>query len=204
MTEQAQGQSAPESAPSDAGEQRNGGGFTQEDVNKIAGTRAKEAKQAALNDLLQKAGAESVDQLLTAYNDYQAVQEATQTEADRERKSREKAEAKAAEAQSRYTNTLRQYAFRDALRDSGINPERIPGALRLADLDALEVDESGSVAGIEDAVAAVREASPEWFADTQEPRRTITSPQATREATPQGNSYEGGMASHIFRTLSGP
>jgi hypothetical protein len=200
MTEQAQGQPTPEAPQSN-----NGGGFTQEDVNKIAGTRAKEAKQAAINDILSKTGVESLDDVFSYVEEYRALEEATATEADKANERAEKFEAQFKQEREARLNATRTWAFRDALRDSGINGGRIPGALRLADLDNLEVDGDGNVTGIEEELEKVREASPEWWPESQEPRRTITSPQATREATPQGNTYEGGIASHIFRTLnSGP
>jgi hypothetical protein len=200
MTEQAQGQ--PTSETTETQESR--AGFTQEDVNKIAGTRAKEAKQAAINEVLQRAGVESLDDVFSYVEEYRALEEATASEADKANERYEKAEAKRKAAEERYTNTLRTFAFRDALRDSGINPERIPGALRLADLDALEVDEGGGVSGLEDAVAAVREASPEWFADAQPERPARRSPQATRQSAPSATDPETQHANFLASLLNGP
>lgn len=173
MTEAPQ-QTAPATESTEAPQESKG--FTQEDVNKIAGNRAKEARQAAINDLLEKTGAESIDDVLSAYEEYQGIQEAVTTEADRANQRAEKLEARAKTAEERYTNTLREFALRDSLRDSGINPERLKGALRLADMSSLEVDSEGNVSGLEEVVEAVRTESPEWFGE-----------QKTRVNAPQTN-----------------
>jgi hypothetical protein len=171
MTEQAQGQVTPDGT--DAQGSQDSPAFDQESVKKIAANEKREGKKAREAELLKATGYETVDDLMAAATEYRALQEATETEADKANKRAETYEARFREANARYEGTLRTYAFRDALRDSGINAERIPAALRLADLDKLEIDESGAVSGIEDAVNAVREASPEWFADTQPgPRRS--------------------------------
>lgn len=197
-------EAAPQTAPAtEAPQDTAPAGFTQEDVNKIAGNRAKEAKQTAINDLLSKAGAESVDDILAAYTERQQQAERQKTEADRAEDARKKAEAKAQQAEERYEGTLRQYAVRDALRDSGINSERLPLALKVADLSSLELDGEGNVSGVDTVVEGIREASPEWFADT-EARQPRTSPSATREARPQENTYEGHMGGFLSNILSSP
>ena len=200
MTEaqQVQGQPTPEVNVTQEAQ-----GFTQEDVNKIVGSRAKEARQAAINDLLEKTGAESIDDVLAAYTEYSEIQEAVTTEADRAEKAREKAEAKAKQAEERYTSTLREYALRDALRDSGINPGRIPQALKIADSQALEIDADGNVSGVEDVVEAVKEASPEWFGTTED-RRPVRSPDATRQHAPRNDTYEGQMGGFLSQLLNAP
>lgn len=173
--QQGQGQPTPDDGgqPSDAAPRT----FTQADLNKIAanekrdGTKA--GKQAAISELLEKTGAESIDDVLSAYTEYRGIQEAVTTEADRANKRAENLEKRAKTAEERYTTTLREYALRDALRDSGINSARLPLALRVADLESLSVDDEGAVSGIEGVVEAIKEASPEWFASdaSQAPQR---------------------------------
>jgi hypothetical protein len=51
------------------------------------------------------------------------------------------------------------------LTEAEVNPQRLNAALRLADSDALEVDDDGQVtpASLQAVIAAVKEESPEWF-----------------------------------------
>lgn len=162
--------------------------FTQKDLNKVAGQRAKEAEQRAINRILEQTGAESIDDVLSGFSEYQGIQEAVTTEADRANEKAERLEKRAKAAEERYTSTLRDYALRDALRDAGINPERLKGAMRLADASALQVDKDGNVSGIEDVVEAVREEAPEFFGTSERPR--INAPQTigTGVATPASST----------------
>lgn len=174
MTEAPQGQpEAPPAAPQGQPEVPEGY-VPQAQVSKIAAREKGEGKQAAINDLLQQTGAESIDDVLSAYTEYQGIQEAVTTEADREKARADKLETRATQAEERYTNTLREYALRDSLRDAGINPERMKSAMRLADISALEVDADGNVTGIEDVIESVRTDSPEWFG---EQRQRVNAPQ---------------------------
>lgn len=176
MTEAPQGQPAPEAPPvAPQGQPEAPEGYVpQAQVSKIAAREKGEGKQAAINDLLQQTGAESIDDVLSAYTEYQGIQEAVTTEADREKARADKLETRATQAEERYTNTLREYALRDSLRDAEINPERMKSAMRLADISALEVDADGNVTGIEDVIESVRTDSPEWFG---EQRRRVNAPQ---------------------------
>lgn len=154
--------------------------FSQADLNKIAanekrsGTKA--GREAAITELLEKTGAESLDDVLSAYTEYQGIQEAVTTEADRERTAREKAEEKSKTFQERYTSTVREYALRDALRDAGINSDRLALAVKVADLSEIQVDKDGKLlSGVDEAVQAIQEASPEWFGSQERPR--VNAPQ---------------------------
>jgi hypothetical protein len=168
--------------------------FSQADLKKIAANEKREGKTSAINELLEKTGAESVDEILSAYSEYSEIQEAVTTEADRANARAEKLEAKAKAAEERYTNTLREFALRDSLRDAGINPERLRGAMRLADLSALEVDGEGNVSGLEDVVEAVKEDSPEWFGSTERPR--INAPQTNGITTPSSSNAQTPEEAH--------
>ncbi len=179
MTEaQAQGQATPEAegtqAQPEATEQRS---FTQADLNKIAANEKREGRTSYESEILERTGAESIDDVFTAYTEYQGIQEAVTTEADRANTKAERMEARATAAEERYTNTLREYALRDSLRDAGINPERLKGAMRLAETSALQVDKDGNVSGIEDVVDAVKTEAPEFFAE--QPRPRVNAPQTT-------------------------
>jgi hypothetical protein len=168
------GQPTPEAAPettpqaSEAQERA----FTQKDVNKLAGNARKEARTAFLIEL----GVEKPDDLKAIVEAHRTMEEEMSTEADKARKTAEKAEAGRQAAEERYTNTLREFALRDALRDSGINPDRLKGAMRLADMSSLEVDKEGNVSGLDEVVEAVKEDSPEWFGSFTE-RQKVNAPQ---------------------------
>lgn len=189
---QSQGQSTPETADTQVEAKPEEQVYYQKDLNKIAANEKREGRTSAINELLEKTGAESIDDVLAAYSEYQGIQEAVTTEADRERTRAEKAEAKAKTAEERYTNTLREFALRDALRDAGINPERLKGAMRLAEMSALEVDKEGNVSGLDEVVEAVKEDSPEWFGEGQGGRTRFDAPQTTGIGTqrPSGQTPE--------------
>lgn len=59
-----------------------------------------------------------------------------------------------------------------ALLESGVKQGRVKGALKLLNLDEIDVDEDGEVTGLDSQVKSLREEWPELFADTQpEPER---------------------------------
>ena len=187
MTEaapQAQGQATPEGqqtqgeGQAEATEERT---FTQADLKKIAANEKREGKNSAISELLEKArevnpDIESIDDVLAGYSEYAGIQEAVTTEADRANERAERLEKRAKTAEERYTNTLREFALRDSLRDAGINPERLKGAMRLADTSALEVDKEGNVSGLDEVVEAVREEAPEFFGEGL-PKPRVNAPQ---------------------------
>jgi hypothetical protein len=177
--------------------------FSQADLKKIAANEKREGKTSAINELLEKTGAESVDEILSAYSEYSEIQEAVTTEADRANARAEKLEAKAKAAEERYTNTLREFALRDSLRDAGINPERLRGAMRLADLSALEVDGEGNVSGLDEVVEAVKEEAPEFFGDSQGSRPRVNAPQTTGTGVtrPNGQTPEEAHANWLVNLL---
>ncbi len=185
MTEapQGQGQAAPSEANAEGQgqEQQQSRTLTWEEhtreLQRVGKKEKGEGRTARENELLEKTGAESIDDVLSAYTEYQGIQEAVTTEADRANERAEKLEKRAKTAEERYTNTLREYALRDSLRDAGINPERLKGAMRLADMSALEVDSEGNVANIESVVEAVQQEAPEFFGTSERPR--VNAPQTT-------------------------
>ena len=186
---QAQGQATPETQQTQGEAQATPErSFTQADIKKIAANEKREGKQSAINDLLERTGAESIDDVLTAFTEYQGIQEARSTEADRANAKAEKLEARAKAAEERYTSTLRDFALRDSLRDAGINPERIKGAMRLADASALEVDADGNVSGLDEVVEAVRDEAPEFFGATERPRVNAPQTNGTGVSTPASNT----------------
>jgi hypothetical protein len=151
--------------------------FSQADLKKIAANEKREGKQSAINELLEKTGAESIDDVMAAYSEYSEIRDAVESEADRATQKAEKAEAKAKQYQERYIGTLKTFALRDGLRDAGINPERIGAAMRIADTQALEVDAEGNVSGVAEVIEAVSEEAPEFFGQGSQGSQRVSAPQ---------------------------
>lgn len=190
MTE-AQGQASPEGqATQDEGqEQAQDRTFTQADLKKIAANEKREGKSAAEKAILERAGVESLDDIFSIVEAQKLVEAEMETAADKAEKAKTKAEERATAAEERYTNTLREFALRDSFRDAGINPERLKGAMRLADTSALEVDKDGNVSGLEEVIEAVKTEAPEFF---QETRSRVNAPQTngTGISRPNGQTPE--------------
>lgn len=154
--------------------------FTQADLKKIAANEKREGKHSAINDLLSKTGAESIEALVAGYEDYTAVQQAIETEAEKAQKARQKAEDRANAYQERYTTTIRDFALRDALRDAGVASESLSFVMRGIDKSQLVVEEDGSVVGVDDAVAAAQQEAPMLFGSQDNAangRQRINAPQ---------------------------
>ena len=209
MTEaaqQGQGIPAPEGTQMQGEGQQQGQAertFTQADLKKIAANEKREGKQSAIKELLEQTGAESLDDVLSAWTEYQGIQEAVTSETDRLSTDLEKAKGQLkAEREARATDK-KTYALEGALRDTGINPERLRSAMRLADLSAIDVDKEGNVSGIESVVEAVQEEAPEWFGASAEGRSRVNAPQTagTTVDRPSGQTPEEIQANWLMGFL---
>ena len=136
----------------------------------------------------------SVEQLDEELDRLADIRRQQQSETDREREARETAEAErntAAEerdeAYARLARITQENALRDALSEAEVQPKRLRAALRVADTDLLDIDDEGNVSGLEEAVAAVKEQVPEWFAEP--------SPDNPPQ-TPQGSKGKAGSKSY--------
>ncbi|TQS30038.1 phage scaffolding protein [Microbispora sp. KK1-11] len=76
---------------------------------------------------------------------------------------REAAEAAQKAADAKY----KPISARAALLEAGVKPSRVKGALKLLDMDEIEIDADGEVTGLDSQVTGLREEWPELFADTQ-------------------------------------
>jgi len=140
----------------------------QAEVQRIAAREKREGKSAREREILETTGAESIDEVLAAYTEYQEIQQAVTSEAEAANTAKAKAEADRDSWKSMFFDEKRSNALREGLRDASINTERIGSALKLADLSEIEVDtKTGAVSGVEDVVSAIRDESPEWFGETQ-------------------------------------
>lgn len=186
----------PENPPTPTPEEKS---FSQKDVDKIAGNRAKDAaksaEKTAYERLLTELGAESLDDLKEGYKGFKIVQEETQTEADKAKAEAERIKGERDEARKATEEALKladdrliQADLKGALRDGGIQAEYLPLALRLADTSTVEITD-GEVKGVSDVVEAVKQASPVWFGAEHErlPR------------TPDGKDSKRDIASEISK-----
>lgn len=135
---------------------RQGAKWTDQDLSKKGGEAARKAR----SKLLEELGFDNVDSARAFIQAQRDAEEAMKTEAEREIEERYKGQL--SEKDSAIASLRKEYVLKDALRDAGIKGERLPLALRVADLDKLQVAEDG-IQGIEDVVGSVRDASPEWF-----------------------------------------
>lgn len=156
--------------------------FTQADLDKFAGEARSQARSITEKELLAKLGVSDVDAALSAIEAHRAHEDSQKTELQRVTDERDRAVAEAQKAQATALKTLAVARLESALRDAGVRAERIPAALRLADLDALKV-EGTEVAGVPEAVEAVKQASPEWFGSAVSP------PDASTTATNGAPDY---------------
>lgn len=147
--------------------------FTQEDLDFHAGKRAKQAAQAAINELLKKLGFERPEDLESTVTTAKQKQDAEKTELQRyedkvkalEQKATQ-AEQKAAEAEALRISDRLDSNIRDAARSvSAQFPDDVVKFIR----DAGELDELVSKEGVVDAdkvkkrVEAVKKERPLWF-----------------------------------------
>lgn len=90
---------------------------------------------------------------------------------DLKRKNETADETAVREAEERATQkTEAKYkpiSVRLALLESGVKKGRVKGALKLLNLDEIDVDEDGEVTGLDSQVKSLQEDWPELFADTQ-------------------------------------
>lgn len=80
---------------------------------------------------------------------------------------REAAEAAQKAADAKY----KPISARAALLEAGVKPSRVKGALKLLDMDEIEIDADGEVTGLDSQVTSLREEWPELFADVEAERK---------------------------------
>lgn len=85
------------------------------------------------------------------------------------------AEAQITEVETKWATRFKSTAARAALAEAGVPSEKLTRALKLIDMDALEVDDDGDVDGLDGEVDSLRESFAELFPVKQEPgaRRAV-------------------------------
>src|SRR5487761_605939 len=138
------------------------GKFTQEDLDRIAGESRKAGREVAEKELLKELGVESRDAIAATLKAAKDAEDSQKTELQKAQEEATKAREEAVAAQAEAKNSRITTALALKIRDEGINPDRAAAAMRLVDSSKLEVKD-GEVVGLDDAVKALKEASPEWF-----------------------------------------
>jgi hypothetical protein len=136
--------------------------FTQADLDRIAGEARANGRSTAETDLLKTLGVTDLDAAKALLAEAKAAEDAKLSEVERLTKERDEAKQEADRTLQTATQLLALTKLEGALRDSGINPERIPAAMKLVDTTGLKVD-GLEVAGIPEAIEAVKASTPEWF-----------------------------------------
>ena len=114
--------------------------FTQEDLDRIVGERAKHAKSSAISDLLKELGYEKPDELKAAIKRQRDAEAANQSELEKAQKAATEAQTRYADLESRLRNErIGRDVERTATRLS-LEPEL---AARLVTADMLEFDDNG-------------------------------------------------------------
>lgn len=141
------------------------GKFTQEDLDRIAGASRTDGRDHATKELLKELGFEDLDTAKAARKAQTDAEEAGKTELQKalDRAAALELETEAAKSEAR--SVLVSTRLENELRDAGANPDRLALALRNVDATTLSV-EDGKVTGAKEAVAALKEATPEWFGGT--------------------------------------
>lgn len=136
--------------------------FSQSELDEIAGKSRESGRTKAEKDLLESLGVTDLDAAKALLQEAKDAEDAKKTETERLTEERDKATAEAERARNEAAQYLVAAELKGAMRDSGINPERIDAAMRLIDTSALAVDGT-TVTGIPEAIEGVKAVSPEWF-----------------------------------------
>lgn len=184
MTEQAQGtpatgasqegaqQPAESQTPTQGGEgtqqaaQLPDGALWQQDADKLIGGRVKEDRDRRASE----AGFESWDSMIEAAGAHNEQLEAQKTEAQKLTETRDTLQAENEQLYAQLAEREMTSSLRDALTEAGVNPQRIQAAMRLADLEALDIGDDGKVTGAAEQIQAIQEAAPEFFGQTSQRR----------------------------------
>ena len=142
--------------------------FTQSELDKIVGRRAKTAETAARTALLAELGVEDLGGLKGLLEEKRKNDEAAMTEAERARADaqRAKAEAEAERSAAQAERIQARLSLMLLTGEAPVQTSRLDDALELAQkpLREAEGDEDDRIAA---AVDRVRERFPEWFASAQ-------------------------------------
>lgn len=138
--------------------------FTQADVDRIVGERAKRAGKAAVSDLLESLGLEKPDDLKKLV---EAQRKATEKEKSDLQKAQEKAQAEEQKRQELEARLQRERVDRVIEREAqALGFADVTDATSLVDRSLIEVEEDG-VTGVKEALEALLKSKPHLKAQQQ-------------------------------------
>lgn len=177
--------------------------YSDADLNKYKGTARKDGRQAAFNELLSKAeGAQSIDDLIAAWEEKRTIEEATKGETEREREARLTAEQERDKYRSLADTRLVDSELRLELLNAGVPSDRVKAAAKLVDRDGIKVD-NGAVTGLEDAVSTAVDSMPWLMADGGAAQQTYRAADTSPAPVNSGDPQEA-MGSFLNQVLNGP
>lgn len=170
--------------------------FTQADLDKIAGNARKDGREAGLKEVLESLGVADVDAAKALVEAAKAAEDAQKSELQKATEERDKFRQQAEQAQARAEAAVAITRLEGALRDAGINAERIPAAMKLADLSGLKV-EGTDVSGVAEAVESIKATSPEWF----KPGAPAKAPDASGGSSGEDPDYRNAPKEEVAKVL---
>ncbi len=188
MEPQEQGQAAPEGQSPTQGVEgvRNGAEgqektLTQTEVNKIMGG----VRDDTTATILKQRGYKDLDSLDADLGSLQEQREAAKSDLDKARESNSTLKTENDQLYARLAENEMKSSLRDSLDEAGVNPQRMQAAMRLADLDALDIDGDGNVTGTDEQIKAIQEAAPEFFGNAIRRAPDLSQgPVASNDVTP--------------------
>lgn len=171
--------------------------YTDQDLDKYKGSARKEGRQAAVNELLTQAGAESVNDLVAAWQEKQQLEQAAQTEAERLQQQINAITQERDQANQLAQQRLVEAELRNQLIAAGVpaGSVQLQDAMRVVDTASLEVGDDGAVQGAQEAVQGALEARP-WLTGAQQ-QQVHAAVDTTQTARGASDSPEGAMASFL-------
>lgn len=136
--------------------------FDQEAVNALVGKTRDEARRAAEKSLLEGLGITDIEAAKATLKAVADRNEAEKSELQKATEANASLQRERDQAVLEAQSVRKLGGLEGALRDAGITVGRVSAALKLADLDGIEV-EGRTLKGVEDVVAAIKAEAPEWF-----------------------------------------
>jgi hypothetical protein len=151
--------------------------MTQEALDTLFAERANRAKEAAIADLLKKAGVEKVDDLVNGFTAHKKAQEAQLSETEKLTKAKADAEAEAQRVKTEADTKIAQAnerllkaAVMAEAMEKGFKKEAVADVMLLIDRSKI-VEKDGEFTGVKEAVEAVAKIRPFWLGDTRQNQR---------------------------------
>lgn len=158
--------------------------FTQAQLNVLMGDRAEHARSAALREILDATGAESLDKL-KALVESGKTWETAKTDLENRAQT---AERERTEAQARVTKRLMDVEIRQAAEKAGFLPEALDDVLATVDRTKVTVKEDDVFEGVTEAVKLVADAKKHWLKSGKSAGGGVGTPKPEPQNPQQNNN----------------